>query len=163
VLAQRALLDGKFVLQTTEVAWDSPKCLTTYRQHDEAEKVIQWLKQIVLIRPIRHWNDQRVAAHIFLSIMACLVMAVLRHLARQVGLNGGIETSRHLLRRVRRVVCHLHTGQLVIPQVSLTGLTEDARCLLEYLGVLLPEPVGGTWVAVRLDAEMGAQMTLAPV
>jgi transposase len=163
VLAQRALLDGKFVLQTTEVAWDSAKCLTTYRQHDEAEKVIQWLKQIVPIRPIRHWNEQRVAAHIFLSILACLVMAVLRHLARQVGLNAGIETLRHLLRRVKRVVCHLHVGQAVIPQVSLTGLTEDTRRLLEHLGVPLPEPVGVAWVAVRLDAEQGAPMTLASV
>jgi transposase len=163
VLAERALLDGKFVLQTTEMAWTSEKCLTTYRQHDEAEKVIQMLKQIVPVRPIRHWNERRVAAHIFLSILACLVMAVLRHLARQIGLKGGIETLRHLLQRVKRVVSHVHLGELVIPQVSLTGLTEDARRLLEHIGVPLPKPAGATWVAVRLDAEKGAQMALALV
>jgi len=49
VLAERALLDGKFVLQATEVAWNSEKCLTTYRQHDEAEEVIQTVKQIVVV------------------------------------------------------------------------------------------------------------------
>jgi|GEM_PF-1446260 len=163
VLAERALLDGKFVLQTTEVAWNSEKCLTTYRQHDEAEKVIQTLKQIVPVRPIRHWNDQRVAAHIFLSVLACLVMAVLRHLARQIGLNGGIETLRHLLQRVKRVVSHVHLGELVIPQVSLTGLTEDTRRLLERIGVSLPKPTGAAWVAVRLDTKKDAQMTLALV
>lgn len=163
VLAQRALLDGKFVLQTTEVTWTSEKCLTTYRQHDEAEKVIQWLKQIVPVRPIRHWNDRRVAAHIFLSVLACLVMAVLRHLARQIGLQSGIQTLRRLLRRVKRVVSHLHVGQLVIPTVSLTGLTEDARRLLAHIGVPLPEPAGVAWLAVRLDTEMGAQMSLALV
>lgn len=163
LLAQRALLDGKFVLQTTEVTWTSKKCLTTYRQHDEAEKVIQWLKQIVPVRPIRHWNDRRVAAHIFLSVLACLVMAVLRHLARQIGLKSGIQTLRHLLRRVKRVVSHVHVGQLVIPIISLTGLTEDARRLLAHIGVPLPEPAGVAWVAVRLDAEMDAQMSLALV
>jgi transposase len=162
-LAERALLDGKFVLQTTEVAWSSEQCLTTYRQHDEAEKVIQWLKQIVPVRPIRHWNDQRVAAHIFLSVLACMVMAVLRHLARQIGLNGGIESLRHLLQRVKRVVSHIHLDQLVIPQVSLTGLADDARRLLEQLGVPLPESAGGAWVAVRLDAEKDSQVTLALV
>jgi len=47
------------------------------------KKVIQRLKQVVPVRPIRHWNDRRVAAHIFLSILACLVLAVLRYLARQ--------------------------------------------------------------------------------
>lgn len=163
VLAERALLDGKFVLQTTEGAWSSEKCLITYRQHDEAEKVIQWLKQIVAVRPIRHWNDQRVAAHLFLSVLACLVMAVLRHLARRIGLNGGIETLRHLLQRVKRVVSRVHLDQLVIPQASLTGLTEDAQRLLEHIGVPLPEPTGVAWVAVRLDAEKGAQMTMALV
>lgn len=160
VLAERALLDGKFVLQTTEVAWNSDKCLTTYRQHDEAEKVIQRLKQIVPVRPIRHWNDQRVAAHIFLSVLACLVMAVLRHLARQIGLKGGVEALRHLLQGVKRVVCHLHVGELVIPGVSLTGLTEDARRLLERIGILLPAPAGAAWVAVRLEAKVGTQMAL---
>lgn len=163
VLVERALLDGKFVLQTTEVVWNSEQCLTTYRQHDEAEKVIQTLKQIVPVRPIRHWNDQRVAAHIFLSVLACLVMAVLRHLARQIGLNGGIETLRHLLQRMKRVVSHVHLGELVIPQVSLTGLTEDTRRLLEHIGVPLPEPAGVAWVAVRLDTERDAQMTLVLV
>jgi transposase len=161
VLAERALLDGKFVLQTTEVTWNSEKCLTTYRHHDEAEKVIQQLKQIVPVRPIRHWNEQRVAAHIFLSILACLVAAVLRHLARQINLNGGSETLRHLLQRVKRVVSHIHLAESVIPTVSLTGLTDDARRLLEHIGVPLPDPAETTWAAVRLDAEESIPVTLA--
>ena len=160
-LTKRALLDGKFVLQTTEVEWSSEKTLTTYRGHDEAEKVIQRLKQVVPVRPIRHWNDRRVATHIFLSILACLVMAVLRYLARQIGLSGGVESLREMLRRVRRVVSHVHIGELVIPQVTLTGLTEDARRLLERIGVPLPEPPEAAWVAVRLEAEKGVQVALA--
>jgi transposase len=160
-LAKRALLDGKFVLQTSEVAWASNKTLTTYREHDEAEKVIQRLKQIVPVRPIRHWNDRRVAAHIFLSILACLVMAVLRYLARQIGLSGDVQGLRELLRRVRRVVSHVHIGELVIPQVTLTGLTEDARRLLERVGGVLPEPPEPAWVAVHLEAEKGTRVALA--
>lgn len=160
-LAKRALLDGKFVLQTTETAWSSEKTLTTYREHDEAEKVIQRLKQVIPVRPIRHWNEQRVAAHIFLSILACLVLAVLRHLAREIGLGGGVEALREMLRRVRRVVSHVHVGELVIPQVTLTGLTEDARRLLERIGVPLPEPPEAALVAVRLKAEEMIPMALA--
>jgi transposase len=160
-LAKRALLDGKFVLQTTEVTWSSEKTLTTYREHDEAEKVIQRLKQIVSVRPIRHWNEQRVAAHIFLSILACLVLAVLRYLAREIGIDSGVETLRQMLHRVRRVVSHVHVGELVIPQVTLTGLTEDARRLLERIGVPLPKPPEIAWVAVRLETEQGIPVALA--
>lgn len=157
-VAKRALLDGKFVLQTTEVEWSSKKTLTTYREHDEAEKVIQRLKQVVPVRPIRHWNELRVAAHIFLSILACLVMAVLRHLARKMGLTAGVKSLREMLQRVRRVTSHIHIGELIIPQVTLTGLTEDARRLLERIGVPLPKPPKAAWVAVRLVAEEGNQV-----
>lgn len=151
ILAQRALLDGKFVLQTTEVDWSSGQTLMSYREHDEAEKVFQLLKQVVSVRPIRHWNERRVEAHLFLSILACLVLAVLRYLARQIGLSGGVASLLELLRKVRRVVCSIHIGELVVPQTTLTGLTEDARRLLEQIGVALPEPVEPAWVAVCLE------------
>jgi len=42
----------------------------------------------------------------------------------------------------------------------LTGLTEDARRLLERIGVPLPEPPEAAWVAVRLEAERGVQVAL---
>jgi len=159
-LAERALLDGKFVLQTTEVAWTSAQVLTAYRHHDEAEKVIQCLKQVIPVRPIRHWNDQRVAAHIFLSILACLVLAVLRHLARQIGLTSGVATIRAALQRVKRVVSQVHLDTVVIPQVTLTGLTPEVQRLLEHLGVPLPGPAAEVRVVVRLAAEEGGEMTL---
>lgn len=161
VLAQRTLLDGKFVLQTTEVDWSSEKTLTTYREHDEAEKVIQLLKQVVPVRPIRHWNERRVEAHIFLSILACLVLAILRHLARQIGLSSGVESLLEMLRKVRRVVSHVHVDELVVPQTTLTGLREDARRLLERIGVPLPEPPEPAWVAVCLEPEKGIPAALA--
>jgi len=68
---------------------------------------------------------------------------------------------REMLRRVRRVVSHVHVGELVIPQITLTGLTEDARRLLERIGVPLPEPPEAALVAVRLEAEEMIPMALA--
>jgi hypothetical protein len=90
-----------------------------------------------------------------------LVLAVLRHLARQIGLSGGVETLREMLRRARRVVSHVRVGELTIPQVTLTGSTEDARRLLERIGVPLPEPPETAWIAVCLEAEKDIQVALA--
>jgi len=162
-LAERAVLDGKFVLQTTEVAWPSAQVLTTYRHHDEAEKVIQCLKQVVPVRPIRHWNDQRVAAHIFLSILACLVLAVLRHLARQVGWTAGIGTVRAGLRQVRRVVSRVALGSLILSQVTLTGLTAETQRLLTRLGVPLPASLAAGGVPVCLEVGTDGTVALVPV
>jgi len=59
---------------------------------------------------------------------------------------------------VRRVTSHIHIGEPIIPQATLTGLTEDARRLVERIGVPLPKPPKAAWGAVRLVAEEGNQV-----
>jgi hypothetical protein len=118
---------------------------------------------LVPVRPIRHWNDQRVAAHLFLSILACLVLALLRHLACQIGFTVGVQTLREWLHRVKQVVSHVSVGELLIPYITLTGLTDKTRRLLDCIGVPLPEPVETAWVAVRLEAVEALAATIALV
>jgi hypothetical protein len=55
----------------------------------------------------------------------------------------------------------VHIGELIIPQVTLTGLTEDALRLLEQIGVTLRKPPETAWAAVRLETEEGVQVALS--
>jgi hypothetical protein len=66
-----------------------------------------------------------------------------------------------MLGRVRRVISHVHVGESVIPQVTLTGLTEDGRRLLEQIGVPPPEPAEAALVIVHLETEKMIPMALA--
>jgi hypothetical protein len=80
--------------------------------------------------------------------------------------HDGVFKRYLLLSKLRALEVEVTTtrmGELVIPEASLAGLTGDARRLLEHIGVPLAEPAGVAWVAVRLEAEKGAQMTLALV
>lgn len=149
-LEKREKLDGKFVIQTPQVDWTSQEVLKAYRDHDGAEKVIDILKNVIKIRPIRHFNPQRVKAHIFLCIIACIVMAVLRQISRQVGLTEGIVSIRDQLKKVKRVVSTLTIGETTSKTVTLTGLTPEAKLLLEKIGVPLPDDPQELWLEVCL-------------
>ena len=149
-LKKRERLDGKFVIQTPQVDWTSEEVLKAYRNHDGAEKVIDILKNVIEVRPIRHFNPQRVKAHIFLCIMACIVMAVLRYLSRQVGLTEGIVAIRDQLKQVKRVLTTLTIDDTVVKTVDLTGLTPKAKLLLEKIGVPLPQSPQELWLEVCL-------------
>jgi len=149
-LKRKERLDGKFVIQTPQVDWTSEEVLKAYRGHDGAEKVIDVLKNVIEVRPIRHFNPQRVKAHIFLCILACIVMAVLRYLSRQVGLTEGIVSIRDQLKKIKRVVSTLTIGETVSKTVTLTGLTPKAKLLLEKIGVPLPDGPQELWLEVCL-------------
>jgi hypothetical protein len=84
-------------------------------------------------------------------------------LARQIGFTVGVQTLRQWLQQVKRVVSHVSIGELLIPFITLTGLTDNTRRLLDCIGVPLPEPVETAWVAVRLEAVEVAAATLTLV
>lgn len=151
VFAQRELLDGKFVIQTTQVDWESEKVLNTYRGRSGAEDTINVLKNLIEIRPIRHWNEQRVKAHIFLCTLAFLILCVIRYAARQAGIKHRIKTLMTELRKVKMTMSKVTIGGQVFRQASVTGITPLAEQLLHLVGVELPSPSGPAMVEVRLE------------
>jgi transposase len=69
-------LDGIYVIRTSEPAeqLDSEEVVRTYKRLAEVERAFRCLKGLdVRIRPIRHWNEDRVRAHIFLCLLAYYV------------------------------------------------------------------------------------------
>jgi len=151
VFARRELLDGKFVIQTTRVDWESEKVLNTYRSRSGAEDTMNVLKNLIEIRPIRHWNEQRVKAHIFLCTLAFLILCVIRYAARQAGIKHRIKTLMTELRKVKMTMSKVTIGGQVFRQASVTGITPLAEQLLHLVGVELPSPSGPVMVEVRLE------------
>lgn len=150
VFAQRELLDSKFVIQTTQVEWTSEKVLSTYRSRSGAEDTINVLKNLIEIQPIRHWNEQRVKAHIFLCTLAFLILCVIRYAARQAGIKHRIETLMTELRKVRMTMSRVSIKDQVVRQASVTGITPLAKQLYQLIGIELPSPTGPVMVEVEL-------------
>jgi probable phosphomutase (TIGR03848 family) len=128
-------LDGKFVLQTTEVKWSSVKTLTTYRQHDEAEKVIQRLKQVIPVRPIRQWRIH-IIRHPLSLWLGCVIIIL------PEGRRQGVEMTTLVLIR--------HATNDWVRKGLLAGWTPGVR--LNEEGRAQAQALGERLASSQLDA-----------
>lgn len=74
-------LDGFYVIRTSESkqALDASDAVRTYKSLGQVEQAFRCIKKIdVHVRPIRHRNEQRVRAHIFVCMLAYYVVWHLR-------------------------------------------------------------------------------------
>ena len=72
-IAAEAALDGLYVLRTTVPAerLGSPDVVRAYKRLAQVERAFRTLKSADLaIRPIHHWTEGRVRAHVFLCMLA---------------------------------------------------------------------------------------------
>ena len=75
-IQQEAKLDGIYVIRTSEPAerLSAEDTVRSYKSLSQVERAFRSLKGIdLLVRPIRHRNEDRVAAHIFLCLLAYYV------------------------------------------------------------------------------------------
>ena len=69
-------LDGIYVIRTSEPARKLSRedVVRTYKNLAEVERVFRTMKSLdIRVRPIRHWNEDRVRAHIFICLLAYYV------------------------------------------------------------------------------------------
>jgi transposase len=69
-------LDGIYVIRTSEPSRNLSReeVVRTYKNLAEVERVFRTMKSLdIRVRPIRHWNEDRVRAHIFICLLAYYV------------------------------------------------------------------------------------------
>ena len=75
-IAEEAALDGLYVIRTSVDAEDlsSENTVRAYKDLAKVERAFRCIKTIDLkVRPIRHWLDERIEAHVFLCMLAYYV------------------------------------------------------------------------------------------
>lgn len=73
-VAAEAKLDGIYVLRTNlaEHQFDAPATVRAYKSLARVERVFRSTKTVdIEVRPVFHWAEPRVRAHIFLCMLAC--------------------------------------------------------------------------------------------
>ncbi len=68
--------DGIFILQTNRNDIEMFKVVETYKNLKEVEMLFDDLKHFVDIRPMRHWLENRVRAHVSLCILGLLLKRI---------------------------------------------------------------------------------------
>lgn len=75
-VAREAALDGVYVIRTSvdERRLDAAGVVRTYKRLSSVERAFRSLKTVdLLVRPIHHWAERRVRAHLFLCMLAYYV------------------------------------------------------------------------------------------
>jgi hypothetical protein len=96
---------GKHVLITDHDDWPAAEVIAGYRSQSEAEFSFRQMKDphVVSFSPMHHWTDHNIRVHVFTCVLALQLAHLMRHRARQEGLDlsvrellgqlGGIEET----------------------------------------------------------------------
>lgn len=75
-IEQEKKFDGIFVLLSSRYDLEACKVVESYKNLKEIEMLFDDLKNFVDIRPIRHWLEVRVRAHVFICVLALLLKKI---------------------------------------------------------------------------------------
>ena len=76
VIDRENLMDGIFILLTDKKDLSIQKVVESYKNLKEVESLFYDLKNFVDIRPVRHWLETRVRAHVFICILSLLLKRI---------------------------------------------------------------------------------------
>ncbi len=134
VFKEHKHLEGKFLLQTTHLDKSPKEVLEIYRSKDGVEKAFDIIKNLIKVRPIRHWNEDRVRGHIFLCILAYLVVSVAKYVIKKANIEIRFKELHYKLHQVRRVVVKVTVGQERYRKETITDLDDLSKQLLSVVG-----------------------------
>jgi len=131
--------EGRYLLRTNLTGHDPAQLWTFYTQLTEVEQAFKELKHDLSIRPIYHFREERIEAHIFVAFLAyCLQVTLKNQLRRAV---PGL-TPRAVLEKfktMQMVDVHLPTTDgrdLILSRY--TQPEPEHRLLLDHLRLTLP-------------------------
>jgi len=119
------MLDGKSLIETN-TNFSAKEILQRYRDKNFIEMSFKDLKMFVDIRPIRHWKENRVLAHVFLAVLAFGLRSLLELRLRRNNLQITAEEALQQLGKVR-VLCV--KGKIL----RTTGETETTKKITQIL------------------------------
>ena len=77
-LAWEETIDGVLMLETTDLELPAEEVVKRYKELAEIERGWRALKSSLLLRPVFHWTERRILAHIWRASMVRLVKGNLR-------------------------------------------------------------------------------------
>jgi transposase len=138
-LAWEEAIDGVLMLETTDLELPAEEIVKRYKELAEIERGWRALKSSLLLRPVYHWTEPRIRAHIFICVLALQLERWMRNRLRPVSVKKALQ----LLQQIK-------VGELTVngKTVSMaTRLTAEQKEILRKLGV---KPIFGRFTKDEL-------------
>ena len=129
---------GKHVLITSHDDWTVPDVVAGYRSQSEAEFSFRQMKdtRVVSFSPMHHWTEHNIRVHAFTCVLALQLAHLMRHRARQAGLDLSVrELLAQLAGIGETVLIYPSTGGRPKARRMTTELTGDQPALHEMFGL----------------------------
>ncbi len=137
-IADDEKLDGIFILTTSKKDLTTEKVIDSYKNLKEIEMLFDDLKHFVDIRPVRHWLEIRVRAHVFLCILALLLKRILEinYLKGKATMHPLEEISKSKFIKCEVRFSEKENRSQTIPKITQT--TRIQRELFNLVGIRNP-------------------------
>jgi transposase len=141
LLQEESYLDGKFFLKTNIKTEELPaaEVVKSYKQLQEVERSFRELKDFLKIRPIFHYSDDRVKAHVFICVLGYLFEKLIEMQCRRASLRYTGRRALSLLARFKAIECKV-AGH---PVTVTNRIDQEIGSIMEAVGVSFPSQVIG--------------------
>jgi transposase len=99
---------GVYCLRTSHADWDETLLWDTYTMLTDLEAVFRSLKSELGLRPIHHQITNRVAGHLFITVLAYHLVHTIRFRLKQAKIHCSWSSIRKLLSTQSRVTVSMH-------------------------------------------------------
>ena len=120
-------IDGTLMLETTGQTLDAKEVVVRYKELAEIERGWRSLKSTLLLRPVYHWTERRIRAHIFICVLALQIERWMRAKLKTISVPKAVQS----LQRIK-------VGELDLDgkrSLVVTRPTEEQKEWLVSLGV----------------------------
>jgi transposase len=126
------LIDGKLIVETTLLDASPEEIIGRYQELGGIERAFRSLKSTLKLRPVYHWTERRIRAHVFLCVLALQIERYLHSHLHEMKVSAATAIDK--LRQIK-------AGRLVVNAVStpmLTAAGEEHKALYKQLSLPFP-------------------------
>lgn len=134
VLAAAEALDGKYFLLAQGTDLSPAALVDAYYTLQEVERAFREMKDFLKLRPIYHWTDRRVRAHIFACVLAYLLEKALGEQLRRAGLSLSARQALDQLSTLHQVETRLGNSTVR----TLSRPSPQVQAILKAVGLSPP-------------------------
>jgi len=125
-----ARVDGILLLETSDMTLPAQDIVKHYKELAEVERGWRCLKSSLQLRPVYHWTERRIRAHIFICVIALQMERWMRNKLQSLSVPKAIRALRQIK------VGELCYGEKTV--LMPTALTPEHKDILKRLGVAQP-------------------------
>ncbi len=116
-------IDGMLLVETTDLTSPPEEIIHRYKELAEIERGWRVLKSTLLLRPVHHWTEERIKAHVFICVLALQIERLMRNRLKTLSVSKALDRLRRIKVGKMRVgdTFRLLTTQITAEQKEILG------------------------------------------